>query len=85
LLGFTIGNPKYLGGSRGPGGFEPLPPGFDGRLAKIVSTSLGISSCKIINFVPLGVCGLDLIPTTVWTNVDTNGTLVTVIIDEALP
>jgi hypothetical protein len=44
-------------------------------------TSWGISSCKLTNFVPLGVCGLDLIPITILTGVDTNGVLVTIIID----
>jgi len=36
MLGFTIGNPKYLGGPRGPkglgglSGFELLPPRSNG-------------------------------------------------------
>jgi len=43
--------------------------------------SWGISSCKLSNFVPLGVYGLDLTPSTVCTSADTNGALVTIIID----
>jgi hypothetical protein len=44
-------------------------------------TFLGKSSCKFTNFVPLGVCGLDLILPTIVIGVDKNGPLVTVIID----
>jgi hypothetical protein len=44
-------------------------------------TSQGISSCKLTNFVPLGVCGLDLIPIIILTSVDTNRALVIVIIN----
>jgi hypothetical protein len=42
---------------------------------------VGISLCKFTNFVPLGICGLDLTPSTIWTSVDTNRASVTVIID----
>jgi hypothetical protein len=44
-------------------------------------TSLGKSSCKFTNSIPLGMCGLDLIPLTVAIGADTNGALLTVIID----
>jgi hypothetical protein len=46
LLGFTIGNPKYLEGPKGHGGFgglDLLPFGSDGCPTKILSTSLGIT------------------------------------------
>jgi hypothetical protein len=33
---------------------------------------MGISSCKLANFVPLGVYGLDLAPSIVWIGADTN-------------
>jgi hypothetical protein len=42
---------------------------------------MGIFSCKLTNYVPLGICGLDLIPTIILTVVDTNGALVTIITD----
>jgi hypothetical protein len=42
---------------------------------------LGISSCKLTNYVPLGVYGLDLTPSIVWMGADTNGASITVIID----
>jgi hypothetical protein len=42
---------------------------------------LGISSCKLTNFVPLRVCGLDLTPSIVWIGVDINGASVTILID----
>jgi hypothetical protein len=79
---FTIGNPKYFGGPRGHGGhggFEPPPLNLMGDLAKKLFTSLGISSCKLTNFVPLGVCGMDLTPSTIWIGVDINGTSITII------
>jgi hypothetical protein len=44
-------------------------------------TSLGILSCKFTNYVPFGVCGLDLTPSIIWTGVDTNETSVILIID----
>jgi hypothetical protein len=44
-------------------------------------TSLGIPSCKFTNFVPLGVCGMDLTPSTICIGDDINGVLVIVIID----
>jgi len=68
LLGFTIGNPKYHEGPRGHGSFcglDLLPFGSDGYPTKIFSTSLGITVCIITRFVPLGVCGLNFIPTMV--------------------
>jgi hypothetical protein len=58
LLGFIIGNPKYLKGSRGLGGLgksEPPPLGSNGCLAKILSTSMGISVCTSTSYVSLGV------------------------------
>ncbi len=78
LFGFVNGNPKY---PRGLGGSEPPLPRFDGWLAKKLFTFRGIFSCKPINFVPLGVCGLDLTPSTLWTSVDTNRASITIIID----
>jgi hypothetical protein len=42
---------------------------------------LGIFVCTLTSFVPLGVWGLDLIPTTVWVGIVTNGTLITITID----
>ncbi len=74
----TISNPKYHGGL---GGHELPPPWSDGWLTKTLFTSLKKSSCKFTNFVPLGVCGLDLIPPTLVTSANTNGTFVIVIID----
>jgi hypothetical protein len=44
-------------------------------------SSRGISSCKLTNFVPLGVCFLDLIPIIVLIGTDTNRASVIVIID----
>ncbi len=84
LPGFTIGNPKYLGGLRGPSGpsgYGPPPPRSDGWLTKTLFTSLGISSCKFTNYVPLGVCGLDLTPSIIWIGANMNGTSIIVIID----
>jgi hypothetical protein len=87
LHGFIIGNPKYiegakgLGGLGGLGGFEPPPLGSNAYLAKIMSTFLGIFVCTLTSYVPLGVWGLNLIPTTIWAGVVTNGVSVTVTID----
>jgi hypothetical protein len=81
LLGFTIGSPKYHGSRSGLSGSELLPPRFNGRLAKKLFTSLGIFSCKLQNNVSLGVCGLDLTPSIVWTGADTNGASIIVFID----
>jgi hypothetical protein len=44
-------------------------------------TSLGISSFKLTNYVPLGVCGLDLTPSIIWTCANTNKVSITIIID----
>jgi hypothetical protein len=55
LLGFIIGNPKYLGGPIGLGGFKPLPPISNGCLTKILSTSLGISVRTLTSFVSFRV------------------------------
>jgi len=44
-------------------------------------TSLGLFSCKLTNFVPLGVYGLDLTPSTIWISVDTNGVSIIIIIN----
>jgi hypothetical protein len=41
---------------------------------------LGISSSKLTNFIPLGVCGLDLTSSIVWIGVDTNEASITIII-----
>ncbi len=78
LFRCTISNPKY---PRGPGGFESPPPWFNGWLTNFLFTSIGKSSCKFTNYVPLGVCGLDLILLIVVTGVNTNGTSVIVSID----
>jgi hypothetical protein len=48
---------------------------------KTLFTFLGKSSCKFTNYVPLGMCGFDLISPIVVTGGDTNGALVTIIID----
>jgi hypothetical protein len=37
MPGFTIGNPKYLGGLGGLGGFEPPPPGLMANYQKLCS------------------------------------------------
>jgi hypothetical protein len=66
LLGFIIGNPKYLGGPTGLGGFEPLPPIFNGCLTKNLSTSLGIYVCTLTSFVSFRVKGLVLILIIIW-------------------
>ncbi len=58
LLGFIIGNPKYLdgfGGLGGLGGFKPPPLGLNGCLVEILSTSLGTSVCTLTNCVSFGV------------------------------
>jgi hypothetical protein len=81
FLRFTISNPKYLGGPSGPSGSELPPLGSNGRLVEILFTSLSISSCKFTNYVPFGVCGLDLTPSTIWISVDTNKASIIVIID----
>jgi hypothetical protein len=73
---FIINIPKYLegfGSPGGPNGFKPPPPRFNGYLAKILSTSLGISICTLISCVLLGIWCLDLILTTVWAGAITNG------------
>jgi hypothetical protein len=44
-------------------------------------TSLGISTCTFIRFVPLRAYGLYLVPNIVWARVVINGALVIVIID----
>ncbi len=76
-----IGNPKYVEGFGGHGGFEPPFPRSNGCPTKILSTSLGISICTLTSCVFLGVWGLDLILTTIWTNVVTNGASITIIIN----
>jgi len=76
---FAISNPKHLKGPCGPSGFELLLHGSYG-LTKTLFTSLGISSCKLTNFIPLGVCGMDLTPSIVWTGVDINEASITIII-----
>ncbi len=81
MPGCTIGNPKYLGNHGGPSGYKSPPPWSNGWLVKTLFTSLGKSSCKFTNFVPLEVCSLDIIPPTILIGVDTNGALITVIID----
>jgi hypothetical protein len=81
LLGCTIGNPELLGGLGGPGGSKQLHPRSNGWLAKTMFTYLGISSWKLTNFDPLGVCGLDLTPSSIWTGVDTNIISIIIIID----
>jgi hypothetical protein len=78
LLGSTIGNPKYL---EGLGGLDPPPPRFNNYPTKILSTFLGISICMLTKFVPLGVCGLDLIPGMIWTSIIVNGDLVIITIE----
>ncbi len=60
---------------------SPLATQNNGWFAKTLFTPMGISSCKLTNFVPLGVCGLDLTPSTIWTSGNINKTLVTIIID----
>ncbi len=75
---FTIGNPKYLGS---PNGSNPPILGFDGYPTKKLFTFLGIFTRTLTSYVPLGVYGLDLIPTTIWIGVVTNGTSITIIID----
>jgi hypothetical protein len=42
---------------------------------------LGIFVCTLMSSVPLGVWGLDFIPTIVWVSVITNGALINVTID----
>jgi hypothetical protein len=80
LLGFTISNKKYPRIHVGLGGFKPPPFNFNGQLTNFLFTFLGISSCKLTNFVIFGICGLDLTPSIIWTSVDTNEASVTVII-----
>jgi hypothetical protein len=65
LPGFTIGYPKYPGSPSGLGGYEFLPLGSNGQLAKTLFTFLGMFSCKLTKYVPLGICGLYLILTIV--------------------
>ncbi len=72
---------NYLGGLGGPGEFESPRLRSNGWLVKIMFTFLGTSLCKFTNFVPLGVYGLDLTPSTIWTSADTNITSVIIIID----
>jgi hypothetical protein len=79
LLGFTIGNPKYPKGLGGLSGLNP-PSGSIGCLAKILSTSLGISICMFTRFVSLGVYGINLMPIMVWASVVVNGILITITI-----
>jgi hypothetical protein len=84
LLRFTIGNPKYPEGPRspnGPSGHDPPPPGSNGCLTKIMSTSLSIFVCILTRSVPLEICGLDLILIMVWVDVVVNGALVTIAIE----
>jgi hypothetical protein len=90
LHGFIIGNPKYIEGPKGLGGlgglcgFEPLLLGSNAYLTKIMSTFLGIFVCTLTSYVPFGVWGLNLIPTTIWVGAVTNGVLVIVIIDRGI-
>jgi hypothetical protein len=60
---------------------DPPPLGFDGCLTKILFTFLGIFVCMLTRSVPLGVRGLDFIPTIVRAGVVINGALVTITID----
>jgi hypothetical protein len=86
LLKFIIGNPKYLkgfGGLGGPSGFEPLLPRFNGCQTKIMFTSMSISVCTLTSC--LGVWGLDLKLIIIWADIVTNGALVTITINWALP
>jgi len=56
LLGFMIGNPKYLGGPgglSGPSGSKLPFLRFDGWLTKTLFTTLGISSCNSQTMFPL--------------------------------
>jgi hypothetical protein len=46
-----------------------------------MSISLGIFVCILTRFVPLGVCGLNLIPTMVWVGVIVNGAQVSATIE----
>jgi len=39
-----------------------------------------MSSCKLTSFLPLGVYGMDMNPTTICISVETNGASVTIII-----
>jgi hypothetical protein len=48
---------------------------------KKLFTSLGIFVCTLTSFVPLGVWGLNFIPTIVWVGAVTNGISVTITID----
>jgi hypothetical protein len=84
MLGFIIGNSKYLKGPRGlggPSGLDPLHPGSDGQSTKIIFASLGIFVCTFTSSIPLGVCGLDFIPTTICVSVVINGVSIIVTID----
>jgi hypothetical protein len=74
-----IGNKKYPKGHGGLSGPNFLPLGSDGHQAKILSTSLGIYVCILIRFVPLKICGLNLMPTMVWVSV-VNGASITITI-----
>jgi hypothetical protein len=78
LRGFTICNPKYLGclGSpNGLSGYDPPPHGPNGWPTKTLFTLSSISWCKLTNSIALKICGLNLTPSIVWTNVKTNGGL----------
>ncbi len=80
-MGRVLVSRQALFHNGGHGGSKLPPPWSNGWFAKTLFTFLGISSCKFTNYVPRGLCGLDLIPTIVWTNVDTNRALIIVIID----
>jgi hypothetical protein len=82
---FTIGNPKYLGGLGSPvghGGFKPLTPGLMVDYQKHCSPLwVYLHANSQILFIPLGICGFDLTPSTIWISADTNITSITLIID----
>ncbi len=77
LLECTVGNPKYL---RGPNGSKLPPLWSDGWFTKTLFTFPRISSCKFKNYVPLGMCGLDLIPTIISSSANANKISIIVII-----
>jgi hypothetical protein len=87
LVGFTIGNPKYLeglggpNGPSGPSGLDRPPPRFNGCPTKILPTFLGIFVCILTRHVPLEIYGLDFILIMVCVRVVVNETLVAIAIE----
>jgi hypothetical protein len=88
MHGFTIGNPKYLGGFGGPaalGGSKPPPFGLMVDYQKLCSPLWAYFHANSQNFYsPWSLWFRSNTPSIIWISVDTNGTSIIIIIGWAL-